>query len=709
MAVTLFALAVVMTVATQALSAGLGDSPLVSDPQELGQVGLVLFVLGMGSAGLLVAWHRPWHSAAWLLLGAADIEALCDLGQAYGTRALVLDPSLPGGAWALSLSAPLWIVGVGLVAVTMLLRYPSGRLEGRWAPAVDRAVLVGLFVLWVAYAGSDNSVTDAVPSARPPVRLDPPPWVEATVGVALLVTLLGAFVFAVADATKRTVRAGPPQRQQLALLVTSVVVSVAGLLLPWRVVNLVLTQSIPVAVAVGVLRYRLSGIEVVVRRTLLYGGLTVAVLAVFVAVTSTLTAVAPRSSGAPLVASLAVALVVVPLRDRLQRLVDGFVYGDRGDAWRTLQTIGQAPALDGAALTGAVDALARTLRLPGVELRAAGGGDTLAQTGVPSEPDPARSDAGAAAQATHLAARRRPEATASAPAWDCDLVVEGAVVAVLRVTPRRGERRLPPADQQLLRALAPLLGMLVRNIQLADLLRVEQARAEHSTARERERLRRDLHDGLGPSLTGIGLGLEAVDGADLPERARPVITRLRSETAASLEDVRRIIDDLRPARLDRMDLAAVLSARADQISTTTGTLVRVDLPPDLSCLPDQVESAASRILDEALTNVARHARARTCTVTVTLEPVEAGPRARTGRLELRVRDDGIGYTASRPGGIGVDSMRARATILGGSLDIRRMPAGGTEVTARLPYLAPDQDVADDNAAAADAPALRARL
>jgi signal transduction histidine kinase len=195
---------------------------------------------------------------------------------------------------------------------------------------------------------------------------------------------------------------------------------------------------------------------------------------------------------------------------------------------------------------------------------------------------------------------------------------------------------------------------------------------------ERRRLRRDLHDGLGPALAAIRLQLEMV--ADLAggegTPAGRLAETLRDQLRTAIAEVRRIVDDLRPAILDDLGLAEALRTRASHFATASGLHVPVDIGP-VPPLSAAAEIAILRIAGEALANVSRHARAQQCEITLGT----AGELA-----ELTIGDDGTGPPpAGTPGrGVGLDSMQERATELGGSFTIEARPAGGTMVRALLP-------------------------
>jgi signal transduction histidine kinase len=192
---------------------------------------------------------------------------------------------------------------------------------------------------------------------------------------------------------------------------------------------------------------------------------------------------------------------------------------------------------------------------------------------------------------------------------------------------------------------------------------------------ERLRIRRDLHDGLGPTLAGIVLGLEQARvrvGTD-PAVASSTLAQLSDYAQAAVVDVRRLVHDLRPAALDERGLSAALTEAAGRL----GAVVVTD--PELPPLTSAVEVAVWRIALEALTNAQRHANASRIEVRL--------GRVGTDLVELAVTDDGDGLDAAAPPGIGILSMRERAHRVGGTLTVAACSPHGTSVRASLPLAA----------------------
>ena len=255
------------------------------------------------------------------------------------------------------------------------------------------------------------------------------------------------------------------------------------------------------------------------------------------------------------------------------------------------------------------------------------------------------------------------------------LVYQGERVGELRLAPRAGERTLAPVDRRLIDDLARQAGVAVHAVQLTRDLQRARERLVTGREEERRRLRRDLHDGLGPTLASQAL---TIDTARLmierdPLTAASLLLEAKAQSQAAVSEIRRVVYELRPPALDDLGLVGALKELADQF-VDTGLKVTIETVGQLPRLSAAVEVAAYRIVQEALTNVARHAQARTCEVKIS---GDAG-------LALNIIDDGLGIPDQRCAGVGLASMRERAEELGGRCWVARNAVGGTTVTAHLP-------------------------
>ncbi|MDP9354836.1 MAG: sensor histidine kinase [Chloroflexota bacterium] len=254
------------------------------------------------------------------------------------------------------------------------------------------------------------------------------------------------------------------------------------------------------------------------------------------------------------------------------------------------------------------------------------------------------------------------------------LVYQGATVGTLLLAPRAPGEGFGAADRRLLEQIARQAGIAAHAVRLTADLQRSRERLVAAREEERRRLRRDLHDGLGPRLASLSLQLAAARnrlGHD--PIADGLLTNLKAQTQEAVADVRRVVYALRLPALDELGLVGAIREHAARWGDAPR--VTVAAPDPLPPLPAAVEVAAYRIALEALTNVARHAGARECHVRLAF----AGEV-----LELEIADDGRGITPDARRGAGLQSMRERVEELGGKCAIEPLPGGGTRVTARLP-------------------------
>jgi two-component system NarL family sensor kinase len=254
---------------------------------------------------------------------------------------------------------------------------------------------------------------------------------------------------------------------------------------------------------------------------------------------------------------------------------------------------------------------------------------------------------------------------------------EGQQIGVMVVGLRAGEPALGVADRQVLEVLAAPVAVALHAVLLSQELQRSRERLVAAREEERRRLRRDLHDGLGPILTAVTLKADAARSAleVAPDRTGALLAELRGDANQAIGDLRRVIYDLRPAALDELGLLGALSQQVDRFAHQ-GLSVTLYAPAVPPVLPAAVEVAAYRIITEALTNIARHAHARQATITVTID----------GELCLEVHDDGAASTANGESwqpGVGLLSMAERVAEVGGTLQVGPTPTGG-RVQASLP-------------------------
>jgi signal transduction histidine kinase len=342
-----------------------------------------------------------------------------------------------------------------------------------------------------------------------------------------------------------------------------------------------------------------------------------------------------------------------PLRDRLQRAVNRLVYGERDNPYAVLSQLGrhmEATLAPENVLPTIVETIARSLKLPyaAIVLQQEDELTIAAAYGSPMEEQ-----------------QRFP------------LVYQAEQLGELVLSPRSPGEPLTPADQRLLHDLTPQIGVAVNAVRLTVDLQHSRERLVTTREEERRRLRRDLHDGLGPQLASQTLTLTAARKLlrDDPDAAEALLVNATVHVQEAITDIRRLVYDLRPPALDDLGLIAALHEQI-ALYQSSGVSFILDVPDQLPELSAAVEVACYRIIQEALTNVVRHAHARTCTIHIALN----------GILILEITDDGTGLTAVCRPGVGFSSMRERAEELGGNCIFESRPAGGTRVYAQLPLL-----------------------
>ena len=600
-----------------------------------------------GCGGIL-AWHRPGNPVGWLFVAA---------GLAHATTAvcapafqLLVDAGapLPAQRLVLTMFAWSWPWSIGLCLPLALLLFPDGRPPSpRWRWVVV-AVIVTAPLFAIEMGGSPMPMEPGYPigyltfSGYDALQ---PLW-TATEIRGLLALCAGVAALAV-----RYRRGSDVERRQLLWLLLAVLVALI-VILPWGLVAgtpvevLFAIPLIPIAVTVAIVRHQLLDIRLVVSRLLAWLMLLLAVVVAYAGLVGLLDRFAAPRLGSSAFVTVLLVLLAAPLLPRLQRLVDGAIYGDRGDPARVVSRLGEQLASPDAGLQGVVTTVRSAIRFPYLAIER--DNKILASDGQPPE-------------------RVHPWPLTRGGKW------EGQLTIGLRP----GERELAAADRRALAMLADPVAVAVHSTVVSEELQASRERIVAAREEERRRLRRELHDGLGPTLTGIAFAADAAANTidTDPEQSQELLTTLRRDTRAALADVRRLVDNLRPPALDELGLVGALRQRADQLSWRAdgaSVKVRLDVQDEVPALPAAIEVATYRIATEALTNVVRHSRATGALVQLRCAE----------RLEVSITDNGPPNGRWAPG-VGLHAMRERAAELGGSFQAGPTPAGG-QVVASFP-------------------------
>jgi signal transduction histidine kinase len=670
-------------------------------PARLPDIDYSIQAVAFALAGAVTAWRRP-DNRIWVVFTASGLAGTAfGLGNEYVLWTVVRHPgSLPGGQVATWFTTWLFQPIPTLLALTFFL-FPTGRaLSRRWALALW---LIPLYILvgWVPPAFLPGWTQNTVPGAggliHNPLAVKALEPLLQGVASASSVLLGVTFVLAVASLVARYRRAGAEERQQLKFFTYAAVLAPLAFVLypvysgpeaytPIGIAALVVSSigidGLPVAMGLAIVKYHLYDIDIVISRTLVYGALAAFITAIYVGIVVGIGNLV-GSGGQPnlllsIVATAVVAVAFQPVRERLQRIANGLVYGKRATPYEVLSQFSERVAETYAA-DEALPRMARVLaegtgaESARVWLRA---GDRLRS--VATWPEPGRDDA--RAEAVLVAGQLLPDldGTRSVPVRH-----QGELLGALGVTKRPGES-LTPIEQNLLDDLAHQAGLVLKNVGLtAELrqrledLRLSRQRLVTAQDQERRRLERDLHDGAQQNLVAIKvkLGLVEALASKNPVKAGELLTQLKADTDEALETLRDLARGIYPPLLADKGLAAALESQARK-----ATLPVTVEGGDVGRYPQEVEAAVYFCCLEALQNVQKYAAADLAVVTLT---------AHDHQLGFLVTDNGRGFEEGHvKRGAGLTNMADRLDALGGQLEVVSAPGNGTRVAGSLPVGAP---------------------
>lgn len=586
----------------------------------------------IASIVLTAALDANWQ---YVIANAAMSAALSVCGSLLAARRsrnpigwLLLASSLAHAATAVAL--PLnhatgqhtWMTSLALLLPVALLLFPTGRLPGPWWQVVMWALLVTTLLIMLE-------------------------WAPAKVGwLGFAAAVLGSLVV-------RYQRGDEVVRRQLLWLVLALIGNALAILLWLTRVGggpmLVAPALVPVSIVIALLHYRLLDIRLVVSRALLYLLLTVGVAAVYSGLILALKQVLDLNThlGVAALVAVVVALLFNPVRLRLQQVLDRVLYGTRRDPVRALSQLSARLDAEMSSLDDLLTAVREALQLPYAAFRLRG--REVAASG-----------------------------SAAGVLEIIPLLASGTASGEMVIGVRPGQRRLGSRDVHVLTVLAIPLGVALRATMLSEELQQSRERIVAAREEERRRLRRDLHDGLGPTLSGVAYATDAARNLARsdPDTAVDLLVRLRGDIGDAIVEIRRLVEGLRPPALDELGLVGALHREAERLSYQDGgrpLTVSVDAPADMPELPAAVEVAAYRISTEALNNAAKHSGAGNVRIRIVVGE----------ELHIQVHDDGTPGPDGWLPGVGMASMSERAAEVGGRFEAYPGPDGGN-VEAVLP-------------------------
>jgi signal transduction histidine kinase len=652
--------------------------------------------LGTSIAGVVYAAlgaliiRRARNVIGWILLGVGFGFTVISVASAYAVIGILTHPgTLPGPELAGAIAQWTFVASIPALAF-MLFFFPTGTLPSRrWRPLL----LVGVAATVLTVMGwMVKPQPIGVPAPGGATRF-PNPWgIDALANIvpAALVGTVWIVVLTVAAAFSALViryRAGDrEQRQQIkwvaftaALTLLCNVVALAPLVAcncdtsPVTSALLLLEAAlilfgVPAALAIGILKYRLYDIDLIINRTVVYGLLAAAVTVVYVGVVVGVgTLIGSRGSSLlTIAAAVAIALLFQPLRHRAQRFANRLVYGDRATPYQVLSEFAERMA----GTYGLEDVLQRM-----ASILAQGTGATRVDVWlrVADELRPV-------ATWPVDAARLEPIVLAAGDALPAFEVTRAVAVrhgaelfGALTLTKPRNEA-LTPTEDKLLEDLASQAGLVLRNARLTaelqatvDELRASRRRLVEAQDEERRKIERNLHDGAQQQLVALTVQLGLLDRlAEDPERVRQMATQLQGGLRDALDDLRDLARGIYPPLLADKGLAVALEAQGRKAAVAT------TIEPDgVGRYPREIEAAVYFCALEAMQNVAKYAEATSAVVRLA---------EHDGALVFEISDDGRGFDPSRTTlGSGLQGMADRLDAIGGALDIRSAPGDGTSV------------------------------
>ena len=684
--------ATVLAVLTLMLLAGaLVLSALTGQLSVLGSGPIVPVAVVYAAVGFVVARRQPGNPIGWILITFIAVFLLSGVAGGYaalyyrfGHHGLPLAP-------AAVLLEPLWAPALLLFPVVILL-FPDGRLAARrWRWVLRAYVAAGALASAAVFAPAVTAV------ARHDVRIDAAGNLISTgrphggllavafpLDLGLILVIVLSFV---AHQVLSWRRATGERRQQLKWLATSAAVTLVMIAMSLgtsstSVLGEILgigLAALPVGIGVGILKYRLYDIDLVISKTIVYGSLAAFITLVYVLIVVGIGSLGPgfvRAGSRPdlglsILATAVVAVAFQPVRERAQRLANRLVFGKRATPYEALSEFAGRMA----GTYDAEDALPRM-----AQVLAEGTGAARAVVWL-------RDGTGLAAGACWPSGAAAPAGAGftdgETPAIDgADRVSvvyhQREALGALSVAKRPGET-LTPVEGKLMSDLAAQAGLVLHNIGLTEQLRARLAELQASRLRivtaqdeQRRRIERDIHDGAQQQLLAIADTLaraQSLAGQD-EDRERALVAQLKAETSGALETLRELARGIYPPLLADQGLAAAVRAQAGKaaaaVEVSTGGVGRY---------PPEIETAIYFCCVEALQNATRHAPGSAVRISLAEDGAD---------VAFTIADDGPGFEpAAARNGTGLRNMSDRLAALGGSCQVDSSPGRGTTVAGRI--------------------------
>lgn len=660
---------------------------LNSDPVVFYAI-LILSSLSFASVGSLIARRQPRNPIGWLFSITGLGLAFVPFAEEYAVRTFAIDPgSLPLGEWIGYADSWLTPIALGGIPLVFLL-FPSGRPRSRAWAIVAWIIVIALGIAFVA--GLFNPVANMGTNerfVRNGFRIPNPLGVEALgdlLGAVLAACALVVIPLSIASAIGlylRLRKAHGEERQQLRWLAytSAAAVAVFPLFLLafafddsdlvgaifWFSITMIICLGIPIASGIAILRYRLYDLDIVVKKTVVFGVLLTFGALVYLAVVVGIGDLLQRrgNSALTLAAAAIVAFAFQPLRARARRFADRIVYGQRATPYEVL-----ADFADRMTASYSIDAVLPSMAQTIAEATGARRADVWLRVGSELRPAASWPDGNGMRAPIGVGDLER------IPGGDGTFPVshQGDLLGALTVSMPPSEP-LTPSQEKLLDDLASQAGLVLRNVRLVEEVRASRQRLVTAQDERAKTLERNLHDGAQQQLVALAVKLRLARIAAEKEGAGSTVELLdglSTDANDALENLRDLARGIYPPLLADKGLGAAIESQARR-----GT-VPIEVDASVGRYPQDVESAAYFCVLEALNNVAKYANA----THVRIRLFDDG-----GALTFEVADDGAGFDAEASSyGTGLQGMADRLDAIAGALEVRSEPGAGTTIIGRVP-------------------------
>jgi signal transduction histidine kinase len=644
-----------------------------------------IFLAGFAALGALIAGRQPQNVIGWIFLGVGLLWALSiaasEFARYYAVATGEISWPVRTADW---LGTWLFLPGIYVPVTFLFLLFPNGKLPSRrWRPVAWLSV-AGIGLIAAASALGSGQLEEAVVIRSNPYAVGSEALWDVLEPVAWITGFAGMIGSVVALVTRFRRSSGEERLQLKWLAFAGVVVTAVflGTSVGWVVaaqndtlnrvvlpaVILLALFLIPVTASVGILKYRLYDIDVVISKTVIYGLLAAFVTIVYVAVVVGIGALVGSRGNLLLsiVATAVIALAFQPVRQWARHLANRLVYGKRATPYEVLSELAHGVGGN----YSAEDVLPRMASIVG---QGTGAARAEVWLRVGRDLRPAASwpeDASAGKEPIRLVGGDLPPIPGAARAIPVEH--QGELLGALAMSMPRGEA-FTPTNEKLVRDVASQAGLVLRNVRLIEELRASRQRLVTAQDEERRRLERNVHDGAQQQLVALSVKmrlLKTLTRKD-PGKAEELVDQLQDDARDALDDLRDLARGIYPPLLADRGLAAALEAQARKAPIP----VEVD-PNGVGRYRQEAEATAYFCVLEALQNVAKYAGASRAAV---------GLREEDGFLVFSVSDDGRGFdVASTTRGSGLQNMMDRVEAVGGRIKVDSTPGRGTTVTGRVP-------------------------